>query len=225
MKNFLSLITIFIPLFLNSQTSTHLGIFAGGASYYGDVNPQKMFYNSSPAVGFLIRKNLNPRYSLRAMLAGSRLKGSDLDFESVSAYQSYRGHVFNENNIVELSGQLDFNFFPCTINPTSENFTPYAGIGLALLFSSDSDPGLKGAVPIAVGLKWTVSKRIELSAEWSYRKTFTDDLDGLDSYYSITSFAGRQSGDEGSSDWYSFYGAILMINLNNKIFKCPAYNE
>jgi len=212
-------------MIINSQTSTHLGIFAGGSSYNGDVNPQKMFYRPFPALGVILRKNLNPRYSLRAMLVASRLSGDDSDFSSVNEFQSYRRHAFTENNIFELSGQLDFNLFPCTINPASENFTPYAGIGLALLFSSESKPGFNATLPLALGLKWTVSKRIELSAEWSYRKTFTDDLDGLDNYYTTTSFVDRQKGDENSTDWYSFYGIILMINLNNNIFKCPAYNE
>lgn len=224
MKKILVFIIFLIPLTNFSQSSDHIGGFVGGLSYYGDVNTQQMFYNPSPSLGLIYRRNFNPRYSLRGMVAGGKLSGFDEDFAS-NKFQEYRGHKFNDNNILEFSGQMDFNFFPCTINPKMDNFSPYVGLGVALLFASESDPFVKVTLPVAVGLKWTVSKRIELSAEWSYRKTFTDDLDAMEQYYTETSFVERQRGDLGSKDWYSFYGVILMYNMNTEIFKCSAYNE
>lgn len=92
-----------------SQTKAELGFFGGAAYYMGDINHTYHFYSSSVAIGGIYRYNFNTRYSLRASMLFSGLKGEDRDFKN--QYQRNRGASF-DTDVVDLSLQAEFNFQP-----------------------------------------------------------------------------------------------------------------
>ncbi len=95
------------------------------------------------------------------------------------------------------------------------------------------------SIPFGVGFKTGFSKNMCVGFEWGMRKTFTDYLDDVSTtYYSPAiltdqigslsaamadkrlgkepniSDVGKQRGNPGTKDWYSFFGIVLTIRIN-----------
>ena len=84
------------------------------------------------------------------------------------------------------------------------------------MLSSTSGAPNHFTLPFGIGLKSTVTDRIGWGAEWIIRKSFSDQIDGIDSPVKNYIFH--------NNDWYT----TLSINITFKFFKfaakCPAYN-
>ena len=79
-----------------------------GTSYYiGDLNDNH-FELAQPALGLIYRNNLNRRFTLKA-LHGLEIRGND-KINNVDTAKIIRNLHFR-SPIMELSGQIEFNFF------------------------------------------------------------------------------------------------------------------
>jgi len=99
------------------------------------------------------------------------------------------------------------------------------------------------AMPFGAGFKFKISERILLTLEWGIRRTFTDYLDDVSKSYpsnpdDLSQLAkklsdksliqqggdgtnwGTQRGNSKTTDWYSFSGITLTINLNKNPSRC-----
>jgi hypothetical protein len=198
-----------------AQPKANIGIFAGTAYYMGDINPNRHFYRSSLSLGGLYRYNLNTRIALRFNAYYARLSGSDLDFPKIlHPDRPFRPAMFN-TSLLDAALQIEFNFLPFTPNLGNWAYTPYisAGIAGALITSSRNF----ASIPFGIGAKVNLTSRISAGAEWSFRKTFTDRIDGI-----------RNPSETGSllhnNDWYSFLGVFITFKFFNFAADCPAYN-
>jgi len=208
-----------------SQRSDDLGFFLGGSSYMGDINPNRLIYKPLLAYGLDYRYNYNPVFSMKYTAKRGKLQADDLDFAS-SLYQKYRGANFKDNTIFEGAALVEYNFFPITMEKSGKDkFSPYVNFGLAVVYMDKSSPKIQVVIPFGVGLKYRMSRRIELAAEWMFRRTFTDKIDNMTTYYTDIQFTDRQRSFSNNRDWYSFFGINLHYCLRNMGFRCPAYNE
>lgn len=215
----------YLPQLLSAQRSDDLGLFVGGSSYMGDVNPNRLIYKPSLALGVNYRYNYNPVFSMKYAAKYGRLRANDLDFANI--YQQLRGYSFN-HTIFEASALVEYNFFPITMEKTGrDKFTPYVNFGVSLAYCNRTIPNFHPSIPFGVGLKYRISRKIELGVEWIFRRTFTDKLDGVPIYYDLIArmYKGRQMAFVKTRDWYSFYGITLHYCLRKTGFKCPAYND
>lgn len=222
-------------LFLSAEAQKkipELGIFIGRGNYNGELNPTNQFNSESGAlaVGGVFRYNLNPRYALKASLLFSEIKGNDeiADLE----FGQMRKASF-ESNLIELSGQIEFNFMEYEIGERSKAFSPFIFVGLSafrynpttiqddeeLRSSNDEDNTWGVSLPFGVGMKLNLISRLGLSAEWGFRKTGKDDLDGLPNTNLDRVFF--ENGKEYDNDWYSFIGVSLNYRLTRKN-SCPS---
>ena len=225
LKKILIYILILLPTSLYSQNLRHeLGIYGGASYYMGDVNPAKLFYSIGPSFGGVYRFDLNARYALR--FSGIFAKVSGSDSKSNNGYQLTRNHSFN-SKIIEFATMFEFNFFSYRPETRYEFISPYvtAGFGLAIMPSEEGSIPLKPVLPFGIGLKYAITHRLGISAEWTYRKTFTDYLDQLptDNYTQIPSIDNKQKSYLSSKDWYSFAGISLTYKFALGSIKCPAY--
>ena len=153
-----------------------------------------------------------------------KLEGSDLDFSS--EYQKWRGASF-ENELVELSVQGEINFLPLVPGDHYRCFSPYIVAGPGIVLGSFVNEGLRFCIPFGVGIKYSPSSSFTLSAEWKYRKLFSDVLDGIyEDKYSLEfgDNAARQKSFLGNDDCYSFIGVVLSFRPNaNGPHRCSAY--
>lgn len=218
-KGLLFFVIVLFSFDANAQKSNDIGLFLGGAYYMGEINRNVPFKEMSPALGLIYRRNYNKFYSAKYTFIGGILQASDMNFPT-SKYQLLRNASFN-STVWDLAGQVEYNFLELNKNAKERRWSPFVNIGLAL-FISDNTPGIQLAIPFGVGIKYLMSPKFEIMADWSYRKTFTDDIDGISPFSLLGLYENRQFSQLNNNDWYSFVGISILYNFKGKK-RCPAY--
>jgi hypothetical protein len=200
-------------LYAQSYGSTNqegeIGIQAGAAHYFGDLNTQSHLKRPQPTVGVFFRKQLNNYTAFRAAASFLRVGYSD-ELESQNEFQRRRNLSF-ESNIWEFLLQGDFNFFRFNPSEPEYRFTPYLTFGVGLFFydpytylegqkyflrslgtegqTSSLYPEKKEysqtalAIPFGLGVKWAMNRNINIHFEVTHRFTGTDYLDDVSGTY------------------------------------------
>jgi len=200
-----------------------VGVFAGVGFYNGEINPSQLIYNPKPALGFNLRHVFSNRIGVSFQTVWCKLAGDDADFDS--PFQQQRGASF-ENEVVEMSLQGELNFLPLIPGDDRHCFTPYVAGGPGLTVASFPGEGLRFCVPFGVGIKYCPNEVVTLSAEWKYRRLFSDLLDNIGQDYYDISFgenAAKQRSFMGNDDWYSFIGVVLSFKIGSRHGQCQAY--
>jgi len=186
----------FLIIVLSGQTYAQheLGIFGGGSFYMGDINPNKLFNQTKPGYGIFFRYNMNTRIAFRA----SYMRGMITAKDSLSSFTPERGLYF-KSNINEISVQAEFNFLDYFTGSEKMYFAPYLLGGAGWFFfnpKNEGDVALSGfstenveysksafTFLIGIGVRYSISKRLEFGIEWGFRKTYTDYLDDVSTTY------------------------------------------
>jgi len=202
---------------LNAQKKADYGIFGGVSYYMGDINPERLFYASSPALGFIYRYNFHPRHSIRTGILYGQIKGDDLDFDN--SFQQNRAESF-QSSILEWSVMFEFNFLPYTTTGKWGDYSPYFAAGAALCFSNTENLTYTPVIPFSVGVKANIYKNLGLELEYGFRKTFYDNFDGL-----IDNIDPDHHTWTHNNDWYMFAGVTLTWKMFHNMLSCPAYDD
>lgn len=225
MKNFLSVI-IGIFLTVNAQAQIHeIGVFIGGSNFIGDVGKTNYIAPNEPAFGILYKWNKSPRHAWRVSYSQSTISADDRDSEE--AGRSLRGYHF-ENSIKELSLALEFNFFDFNLHTLDHKITPYVTSGINFVKYDNLYVELREtkenkrkstiAIPMILGIKSNISRRLILAAEVGARYTFTDNLDG--SNPKDKNVSALRFGNLNNNDWYVFSGLTLTYTFGEKPCYC-----
>lgn len=201
-----------------AQRNANVGVFAGTAYYMGDINPNRHLYRSSLSLGALYRYNLNPRYAIRGNVYYAHLSGNDLDFPGIlHPDRPFSPARFN-TSLIDVTLQVEYNFLPFTPNLGKWAYTPYLSVGVAgaLILSSDVGTNNTVSFPFGAGVKVNLTSKISAGAEWSFRKTISDHIDGLENPSGTSSVLHN-------NDWYSFLGVFITFKFFNFANDCPAY--
>ncbi|MGB1103776.1 MAG: DUF6089 family protein [Crocinitomicaceae bacterium] len=241
------------------KTCAEMGFFGGGSYYVGDLNRTRHFVDSKLAGGLIFRYNLSTRHSLRFTANYGNVFA--FDAESKSSDQVNRNLSF-KSRIIELAAGFEIDILKYRINDMKYPFTPYFFYQLAYtrinpkaeingnevalqpLGTEGQGTGIPGTksrrynlnqftVPLGIGFKFNLRKRVAISIEYGIRKTFTDYLDDVSGNYldpdilaasngplsadladrSLNGMgtAGMNRGNSGNKDWYSFYGIMLTF--------------
>jgi hypothetical protein len=226
MKRRLGLIMILIMtgsfgiLAQKKHITQDLGGIAGGAYYFGDLNPEQMFYSMSPDFGVFYRLNLNPRYSIRtsAQFGWLRANGADHDFELPELNNASFSTAF-----LDWNAQFEFNFLSYVYDPRKKSISPYfaAGIGMGAFFGG-SNANLEFVIPVDLGVKVKLTEKFDLGLSWGFRKTFTDQIDNwTPADHSL--MPGDVKSFLHNNDWYSIVGIFASYKIFYKWEKCEAY--
>ncbi|MBR9832045.1 PorT family protein [bacterium] len=230
MKYFFSVFLLLLSVFCNGQKIPEMGILLGKGNYNGELNPTQQFSSDGGGLAFggVFRYNLNPRYALKATAIYTKIRGND-DIADLE-FGQIRNAEF-ESNLLELSTQIEFNFMKYTIGDWSQPFSPFLFVGLSA-FQYDPQTTQDGvdvrsedikqwgvAIPFGVGFKVNLFSRFGLSAEWGFRKTGRDNIDGLiNNNLELPDF---ENGKDYDNDWYSIIGVSLNYRLTKKNV-CPS---
>lgn len=227
-KIFFFLITLVSSSKLFSQHS-ELGIGGGIAYYSGELNPSLNVMNKlRPTIGVFYRKNLSYRYSLRFGANYAKLAAEDnlKTNEEVNFFEAR--HYSFSSTMLDAYGIIEFNFIPYQLNSdATSKVTPFVFIGLAGFYTnpevgnnvsntSYSTSITSLAIPFGVGVKSNFIQNLGLNIEWTYRKTYTDLIDGLESRH----FNGYQLSNSQNNDWYAFVTISLSYKFLRKTDKC-----
>lgn len=239
-----------------------LGVMGGGSYYIGDLNTSKHFVYSKPAFGGIFRYNLGYRASLR--LTGTYGNVWAADSESDDPFQNNRNLTF-KSKLYELAFGVEVNMFKYSITSMRNPITPYFFYEMAYMrmnpqadynnntidlqtigtegqgssLSSRSPYKLNQlTIPLGIGVKFNLRKRLAMSLEYGIRKTFTDYLDDVSGNYvdpdlltaengpiagelsnpslDGASRTGFNRGNDSTKDWYVFYGAMITFKPYKK---------
>jgi len=207
---------LFIFITGHAQRRADIGIFAGTSYYLGDINPARQFYSPSLAIGGLYRHNMNPRYAIRGSFYYGGLQADDRDFDNL--FQSRRAASFSAS-VLDAALQFEFNFLPYSTTGKRFEYSIYVtgGIGVSFINSSSAFT-YKFALPFGVGAKVNLTKRLSAGVEWGFRKTFYDDLDGLENWSDP-----EIKGIFHNYDWYSIAGIFITYKIFDYQDDCPTY--
>ncbi len=220
---------------IKAQDRLEIGLMAGTSYYLGDLNPHKQFYKPSLAYGGIARYVLTDRFAVKGSATLMKIKGEE-SFGGAS-FPNGDGNYSFKRNIGDVALQMEFNFRSYDhpfIKTTT--FTPYVsfGVGTAIYqrISSDLENNSEQMVfilslPIGVGFKYKINNWIRVGAEWSFRKTFVDDLDIR--IRSNIPFEGTEDpyGFEGgttihNNDLYSFAGVMVTFSMFRRKTECKS---
>lgn len=247
------------------SSKSELGVLLGGSYYTGDLNRMGHFKQIEPAAGLIFRYNAHSRLAIRAHAFYGNVKGDDK--YSPYEYQRNRNLSFR-SPIIEFALGFEFNYFQYEIGNKKHWITSYMFGGLGGFYMNPKanyngqwvelrQLGTEGqgtslsskqpysltqlCIPMGLGLKMTVGKRMSISLEYGIRMTFTDYIDDVSGNYvdkdalaqingtmaadlsdrSLTNLGhnesntGTRRGDSNNKDWYSFFGLMITFQLGN----------
>jgi hypothetical protein len=205
------IISLIIFPTLNAQHQSDIGLLAGCAYYNGEINPTRPFYSPSPSFGGFFRVNINKRFAGRLSGYYLTLKGSDLDFPE--RFHPERRDVTFSNSLVDFTGQVEFNFLPYVTDEGKFLNSIYiaGGIGYSIMLKSTNS----FVVPFGLGFKINLGDRLSTGLEWSFRKTFVDDIDTFPNRLGNTLL--------NNNDWYSVFGLFISYKFVKFAADCPVY--
>lgn len=200
----LFIVMLFISSFAKAQSDSEIGVIAGGAYYMGDINMSRHLYRSSPALGAIYKMNFTDRYALRVSALFTKLEGRDSDF--ANQFQQLRNKSF-KTKLMDMSAAFEFNFKPFWLPQEFHTYkwTPfvYAGIGYTVA-KTDFDFN----IPFGAGIKFLMKRNFVCGVEWSFRKSFTDNLDEISN-----PVGAGESHSIINKDWYSYIGVTLTYRF------------
>ena len=190
------------------KPNQEFGILGGTGYYIGDMNSTH-FNNLRVAGGITYRKNFDRRFTFKSSALYTNVYANDEN--SNEAIKVNRNLKF-KSDIIELSGQIEFNFLPYETGNSLYNWTPFIFTGVSIFNYNPQAEGSDGqwynlqelgtegqgttsfpnrkkysltqlSVPFGGGVKIGVSDNFNIIVEYGLRKTFTDYIDDVSTTY------------------------------------------
>lgn len=189
----------------------------GMTGYLGDANTSNLLQHPSWDVEAFLRYILNPRFAFKTNLYVGGLSGNSADMTNV--FPGNETFKFS-STFYELGELVEFNFFNYGMGERYrklKRFTPYIAAGLGfMVWQTDKKTGFSVNIPLGVGVKFKLNKRVNLGFEFLMKKTFSDKLDGenLSDPYKI------QSSFMKNTDWYSTMTFTISYEFSERCAVC-----
>lgn len=213
---------LFLASFNNSFAQRHeIGFGLGAMNYMGEVAPRFDFLAFRPAGQIFYRYNFNPAIALKFGVSLGQIYANEKN--SSDPIAQVRQSSFS-STVGEVALMAEYNFFDYRHPKSPLKFSPYLTGGVAVFNTYSQYHGPKDntddalaqiAIPMGVGVKYAVSKQLNLGAEVIARKTFTDTFDGLSKAY----IGKQQTGNTTDNDWYFYTGFTLSYTFYG--VNCP----
>ncbi|MCM1319605.1 MAG: porin family protein [Muribaculaceae bacterium] len=194
-----------------------IGGGVGMTGYLGDANTSNFLAHPGWDVQALFRYMVNPRFAFKTNLYVGGLSGNSADMTNVFP----EGMNFKFNTTFYEVGELfEFNFFNYGMGERYRKLkrcSPYITAGLSLLaWSVEDKAGFTVAIPMGVGVKYKLSRRVNLGFEFLMKKTLSDKLDGpvgADPY-------GIKHAFMKNTDWYSTMTFTISYEFSERCRAC-----
>lgn len=201
-----------------------LGGSVGTSSYLGDVNT-KLYHHVGPAIGAVWRYLIDSRNDLKTTLTFGGVKGNsdisidyypaDLNTKKVST--SPLNYSFS-SHVVDLSCVYEVNFWPYGYYQNymgRKRLTPFLQLGMGFTYIGENK-SLTANIPLGLGLKYRLGKRLNLAFDWTIHFSLSDKIDGLDAPLGIQG--------EGFKNKDSYQMTLITLTYNFSPI-CPNCNK
>ncbi len=214
-----------------------IGLTLGVNGYNGDVDiePQNVSSTLQLGIGLVAKYRLSNRFLLRGHVITGKLSGSEKNHSE--AWRQERGFAF-KTQMTELAGLLEWEL----IQKNRTTFFVFGGVGATFFnptmdfnepnsfiltdINADAKANYKkvtAAIPIGLGVKYSLNNNFYLSLEGGFRTVFTDYLDGI-----------SKIANPDKNDMYLFTGLTLTKafgggkRASNRLFQkggsdCPKF--
>ena len=241
---------------------SELMLIGGGMNYLGDLNDQSAFGEVHLAEGAGVRVKLDNRWSVR--VAGCYGSISAMEDCLEQRNLSFRSRLYEGSLVAEFNfrpygagatesqwtpylfgGVAVFHFNPETQYTAVDGTVQWAflqplhteGQGTTAYPGRRPYPLMQVSMPFGLGMRMRLNKNFSLTAEYGFRKTWTDYLDDVSTTYvgadllraevqegslaaqladrsETPNAIGIKRGDDSLDDWYSYFNISVGLNLN-----------
>ncbi len=194
-----------------------IGAGIGMLTYEGDFNGN-IAKGAQPCASIVLRRIFNPYMGMKLNLLYGTLKGSSKDVKTY--YPDYQDTEYNFSNpTIDLSLTYEYNFWPYGTGRDyrgAQRLTPFIFLGIGATYAkTDSKSVFTGNMPIGLGAKYKIGKRLNLAIEWAMHFSLSDELDGVKDPYRI-----KSSGLFKNTDCYSALQLTLTYSFMQKCRTC-----
>jgi len=187
-----------------------IGFGIGGLNYVGDISPKIYLKETRPAFQVLYRHNLKNNTSvLRINLLTGRIFADESKQAGNPLGQSRK--LILDEYVSEIGFMYEYNFFDYRNIKKESWFSPYLLVGGALTTVWDQESKGNFALPFGVGLKYVISRNININVEYRAAKVFGDGFDGAQDDKVFSSSI--------PNDWYHYLGLNFTYTIYN--YLCP----
>jgi len=210
---------------LEAQMKIDFGPLAGTSYYMGDLNPGVPFVETRPAFGGLARYVISDRLALKGTITYGEISGTyDPDKTGIlpvtGTVNGNAGYFRRSLLSLDFTGEVnlfsyDHKFIASTV------FTPYVSFGAGTVgynrqeTSGNDSEGVKPyfalSLPMGIGVKYKINKRLRIGAEWTFYKLFVDDIDNYDSIGNALTH---------NNDWFSVFKIYITFGFLRRKSEC-----
>jgi len=242
---------------------SELGLTFGGMNYIGDLNNQSMFGTPDLAAGLIARLNFDTRWALSIGASYGHVQGGAPDYIKLRnlSFRSYvaeayvraefnffpygiRSAAYKRSTPYIFCGFGAFRFNPMALytDPSSGLSQWYAlqplgteGQGSRAYPDRVKYQLVQMTMPFGIGWRWRLAPNAHLTAEYGWRKTWTDYLDDVSTTYvgadllggslaatladrsaevvpGYVNAPGIKRGDDSLDDWYAYFNVSLTFS-------------
>jgi len=222
----LSLLTINASILAQDDADFRMEVGGSiGTSYYlGDVNT-KLYHHVGPGIGVLWRYLFDSRNDLKTTLTLGHVSGnSDVSIDYYPANVNSKGVSTSPINysfssqVVDLSCVYEINFWPYGYYQNyigRKRLTPFLQLGMGFTYIGENK-SVTANIPIGLGMKYRLTKRLNLAFDWAIHFSLSDKIDGLDAPIGIRG--------EGFKNKDSYQMTLLTLSYNFSPI-CPNCNK
>lgn len=196
-----------------------IGAGLGMSGYLGDANTSSLLKHPGFVGELTFRYLPDSRWAFRGVLSALTLSGSTADMKDVLPSTGAESYDF-KSTVYDLGARVEFNFFSYGIGETYKRlkrWSPYLTVGVGVsMSSSGGTTSFAPNLPMGAGVKFKVSERVNLGAEFTMTKVFGDKVDGplLNDLNTIkTSFYKN-------TDWYSRFTIGITYEFGKRCETC-----
>lgn len=194
-----------------------IGVGAGMVSYEGDFNGS-IVKNMQPSASLILRRIFNPYMGVKLDVMYGKLKGSSADVKTY--YPGYDDSPIEfSNTLLDAGLTFEYNFWPYGTGREyrgAKRLTPFVFLGIGATYvTGGGENAFTANVPIGLGVKYKIGKRLNLGLEWAMHFSLSDKLDGVEDPYGIES-----SGVFKNTDCYSALKLTLTYSFMPKCKIC-----
>ena len=223
--NIKTCIIVFLFLFINNKVLSQFlepGIGLGILSYSGDLKRGYSLSSASLGLEIFQRLNLSKHISVKGGIKRGSIKGEEKILDALSKRRNYSF----KSKVNEFSTKIEYNFLDYFDETGEKIFTPYLFLGLGVNMLKNIEKNnlkiseknkLNLILPFGIGFKYLYKNRFSLGLEFEIKKTFTDEIDNLESNELL--IKNFNYGNPNSNDYYYFTGFTISYILYT--IPCP----
>lgn len=186
----------------------------GLSGYLGEASSSILSHPGYAATA-TFRYIISSRWALKANLATAHISGNTASQDNQLPLG--QTHSF-KSQLYDLGAQMEFNFLPFGTGSRYlhlKRLAPYITLGLGTtLAATGGKSHLALTLPMGIGVKYKLRERLNISAEFTMRKAFSDQLDGL------ADLQGIKSGWAKNTDWYSLTLITITYEFSQRCRTC-----